>query len=175
MERSRWAACLLCGVLALFALGGCGGGSTAPTDSAGPDDAIEQPVGGSTEGGGDNPVTVNPERFSAGNDTDASDGVIAFDADGDGVAEQFLVEFQDNGDEAPNVMTITSVDQPEVSLAIAGAYEVREVMLVGNDDGSELVYVRYAAGDYYGHDADAWCEVRMADGQLVASEALFGC
>ena len=176
----RVAALVACALVSFVLLVGCAGGGRgeggggnaspdpAPIEEPAPEDATPKPADDAPEPGAGS-------TFSKGNDTDPSDGIVAFDADGDGVAEAYAIDFVDNGDEAPSLIVISLLENPEVSVVIDGAYEVREVMLVGNADGSESIYVRYAAGDCYGHDDDEWCDVSMVDGRLVVSNALFGC
>ena len=103
-------------------------------------------------------------------DFDVSDpkwNQINWDADGDGAEEELLFEYLDNGDEAPRVITITLYRNGGVlETEIDRAYGLSRVLAGENAQGPYL-QIDYAMGDYYAHDAEGRCILRLLDGELI--------
>ncbi len=102
---------------------------------------------------------------------DYSDGFFEWDADGDGNAEKFEINFYRNGDEAPDVLEITVVSGsvPEGEILISGAYDITGLTAETDKEGPSLL-ISYTAGDYYSHDAEAKSRVRLRDGVFETEE-----
>ena len=88
-----------------------------------------------------------------------------WDANGDGIAETFVIRFHDNGDEAPNAMEIVDASRSYESAWVDGAYEVQRIVPSSSDSESFLT-ITYLSGDYYAHDTVSTCELHYADGTL---------
>ena len=90
-----------------------------------------------------------------------------WDTDGDGTFEHFSVTFHDNGDEAPSVIEITGdVAGQEQTVWIDRAYGISNLN-AGTDERGAFLVVSYLEGDYYSHDAEATCTLRIVDGTLT--------
>ncbi len=88
-----------------------------------------------------------------------------WDANGDGVAETFVIRSHDNGDEAPNVMEIVDASRSYESAWIDRAYGVQQIVPNSDESGSYLT-ITYLSGDYYAHDTVSTCDLHFSDGVL---------
>ena len=92
---------------------------------------------------------------------------INWDADGDGTEEELLFEYHDNGDEAPSVIEVTLyLKDNEPQTWIDGAYGLNRILMKEDAEGPYL-QIDYVMGDYYSHDAEGHCTLRLKDGELV--------
>lgn len=93
-----------------------------------------------------------------------------WDADGDDSYERLEINYIDQGDEAPSVMKLTlySGDKVIAEGSIDRAYKI-QMAIVGKDDKGTYVQVHYLSGDYYQHDSEAACTLRLVDGELVTT------
>lgn len=92
---------------------------------------------------------------------------FGWDIDGDGTFEPFTVAFHDNGDEAPSAIEISgTVAGEQQSAWIDGAYGITNLS-AGTDERGAFLEMSYLQGDYYAHDTEATCTLRVVDGQLV--------
>ena len=93
-----------------------------------------------------------------------------WDANGDGSYERLDIDFIDNGDEAPSVMQLTLYDGGSVMAEgwIDSAYEI-QMVIIGKDEQGTYAQVHYLAGDYYQHDTEAVCTLRLVDGKIVTT------
>ena len=91
---------------------------------------------------------------------------IDWDMDSDGETEEICFEYQDLGDEAPSYIQITLYDGNEqLEEIIDRAYGLIEVLPMEDTEGTYL-QIRYMMGDYYAHDAEGQCTLRMREKQL---------
>jgi hypothetical protein len=88
-----------------------------------------------------------------------------WDANGDGIAETFVIRSYDNGDEAPNVMEIVDASRSYESAWIDRAYGVQQIVPNSDESGSYLT-ITYLSGDYYAHDTVSTCDLHFSDGVL---------
>ena len=95
---------------------------------------------------------------------------IRWDADGDGKKEELEFESIDLGDEAPGYIQVTIYtndgDQENV---INNAYGFRGIYDKKDDEGPYL-QIFYNKGDYYSHDAEGECNLRLRGGYIVIEE-----
>lgn len=97
------------------------------------------------------------------------DGYYAWDANDDGSLDRIELTYVDNGDEAPSVIVMhiqgKGVDATGV---LERTYQVQS--LVGDVDAEgPYLLVTYDAGDYYSHDWQAQCIVRLAGSELAVT------
>ena len=91
---------------------------------------------------------------------------INWDMDGDGEMEEICFEYVDLGDEAPSYIQITLYDGNEqLEEIIAQAYGLIEILPMEDAEGTYL-QIRYDMGDYYYHDAEGQCTLRMREDKL---------
>ena len=116
---------------------------------------------------------AQPESMYATGDFDVSDpkwNRILWDADGDGTEEELVFEYQDNGDEAPSYIEVTLyIGGEELSAVIDRAYGLNRIFSKEDEHGPYLE-IYYAIGDYYSHDAEASCLIRLQDGAIVVQQ-----
>ena len=94
-------------------------------------------------------------------------GFIAWDADGDGAEEELHFCFHDQGDEAPGYIEFTLyTNQGEQEALLDRAYGINRIFSENDGEGPYLE-IRYAMGDYYSHDTESTCTLRLRDGALV--------
>lgn len=92
---------------------------------------------------------------------------INWDADGDGTEEELLFEYEDQGDEAPSFIRITLYDEDgEQEIILDRAYGLNRIFAKEDADGPYLE-VYYEMGDYYSHDAEGRCILRLRGGSLI--------
>ena len=103
-----------------------------------------------------------------GEEVPYEDGAYIWDADGDGTSEHMWFDFNDNGDEAPSGMSIRLFNDSGIDAYayLDRAYSIDSVRLLEDEQGPYVV-VYYGAGDYYSHDNDASCTIRLVNGELV--------
>lgn len=112
-------------------------------------------------------AAVAKEMPKEGDELKEDGGAYFWDADGDGTLEHMWISVTDNGDEAPNCMTVRLFnDKYDLEEVINGAYGVESVRLEKDVEGPYVILV-YPKGDFYSHDAKEQCEVRLRDGKLV--------
>ena len=123
--------------------------------------------------------TVVPENTTAA-ENDHSEGdfdvsnpkwnSINWDADGDGTEEELFFEYHDNGDEAPSLIEVTLyLKNDELQTMIDRAYGLNWILAKEDAEGPYL-QIGYAMGDYYSHDAEGQCILRLTDDALALSE-----
>ena len=96
---------------------------------------------------------------------------INWDADGDGTEEEIEFEYEDLGDEAPSYIAVTLYKGgEEIEGMIDRAYGLNRIFAKEDADGPYLE-IDYDMGDYYSHDAEGHCTLRLIDGELVIEEA----
>ena len=96
---------------------------------------------------------------------------INWDADGDGTEEEVLFEYQDLGDEAPSYIQVTLYfDDEQLENMIDRAYGLTRIFAKEDEEGPFLL-VGYTMGDYYSHDAEEQCILRLRDGNLILEDA----
>ena len=102
--------------------------------------------------------------------TDPLANEISWDADGDGTEENVLFEYNDQGDEAPSFIAVTLYkEDSETESIIDRAYALKRIFAKEDDDGPYL-QIFYESGDYYSHDAEAECSLRLEGDELVIEE-----
>ena len=115
-----------------------------------------------------NPEAAPKYEYATG-DFDVSNpkwNQIRWDADGDGVEEELLFEYQDNGDEAPSVIEITLyTDDGEYNAVIDRAYGLTRILEKEDAEGPYLE-INYTMGDYYAHNSEGRCILRFRNGAL---------
>lgn len=105
-------------------------------------------------------------------DLDFDDGFFEWDADGDGNAEKFSVDFYRNGDEAQDVLVLTVVSGSELNgegVTIVGAYSIDALTSETDEEGPSLI-ISYSAGDYYSHDFPAKSRIRLRNGTFEVED-----
>ena len=91
---------------------------------------------------------------------------INWDADGDGTEEEIEFEYEDQGDEAPSFIAVTLYKgSDEIEGLIDRAYGLNRIFAKEDADGPYLE-IYYEMGDYYSHDAEGQCTLRLVDGEL---------
>ncbi len=164
-------ACLILMVLS-FAVSGCGQ-KTQETE-------VQTTVVESTEQSTEQTTENRVPTAAAATETDRSDSdfdvsnpkwnSINWDADGDGTEEELLFEYHDNGDEAPSVIEVTLyLKDNEPQNWIDGAYGLNRILAKEDAEGPYLE-IFYVMGDYYSHDTEGQCILRLTDGKLVLTE-----
>lgn len=149
-------------MLAFSALG-CGQASREPATQTG----TAGSAGLSTEYMAPSDVTEDDSSGSGFDVSGPKQNWIDWDADGDGVKEELLFEYHDNGDEAPSVIEITLYrEEVRLQAVIDRAYGLNSILAKEDAEGPYLL-IGYAMGDYYSHDAEGQCILRFADGDLV--------
>ena len=92
---------------------------------------------------------------------------INWDADGDGTEEELEFTFHDLGDEAPGYIEITLyAGAEELDNMIDRAYGLNRIFAKEDAEGPYL-QIYYAMGDFYSHDAEGECILRLRDGELA--------
>ena len=174
MENNLKNSCMACLILMVlsFAVSGCGQ-KTQETE-------VQTTVVESTElSTAQTMETVVPENTTAA-ENDHSEGdfdvsnpkwnSINWDADGDGTEEELFFEYHDNGDEAPSIIEVTLyLKNDELQTMIDRAYGLNRILAKEDAEGPYL-QIDYVMGDYYSHDAEGHCILRLTDGELVLTE-----
>lgn len=110
---------------------------------------------------------VEQEEKQAGDEVPFENGAYLWDADGDGVREHVWADYIDNGDEAPSVYSIRVFSETmDVEGYVDRAYGI-EKMEAGKDERGPYLTMHFLEGDYYSHDREATCTLRVEDGKLV--------
>lgn len=95
---------------------------------------------------------------------------ISWDADGDGKDEELEFHFEDLGDEAPSYIDIMMyAENGEQEIILDRAYGVNRIYAKEDDEGPYL-QIYYDMGDFYSHDTEKNCILRLENGHLT----LFG-
>ena len=146
-----------------------------PADVEEPEPAdIEEPEPADTTAGTDEPADPGTDDSSDPGDFDVSDpkwNWINWDADGDGTEEEIEFEYEDQGDEAPSFIAVTLYKgSGEIEGLIDRAYGLNRIFAKEDADGPYLE-IHYEMGDYYSHDAEGQCTLRLVDGELVIEGA----
>ena len=176
-------------VLALF-LAGCSKGAEPAEVSEPEPTVVEEPEPADVEesepadttagtdepadSGTDEPAAPGTDDSSDPGDFDVSDpkwNWINWDADGDGTEEEIEFEYEDQGDEAPSFIAVTLYKgSGEIEGLIDRAYGLNRIFAKEAADGPYLE-IHYEMGDYYSHDAEGQCTLRLVDGELVIEGA----
>ncbi|MCR4712349.1 MAG: hypothetical protein K5707_08615 [Clostridia bacterium] len=165
MAMKKSISCILIIVLSVIlvlTLIGCGNDQKKPTEPAEPEPQAEpaepvdsEPADSGSDESGDFELTHKKWEW------------IDWDADGDGTEEKLEFEYHDQGDEAPSYIEVTMrLGNKELEDMIDRAYGLKRIYAKEDEEGPYLEIV-YAQGDYYGHDAEAICTLRVRKGKLI--------
>lgn len=155
-------------MMALFT--GCGKqASTAQTESSVSEDMLAD-SSESDDSFWEDESFLEPDSTGAIQTFDISDSqnfIIYWDMDVDGTAERVEFDFDDQGDEAPSCIVVTLFTQDErMHGYIDSCYGIDTIFEKEDEDGRYLD-IYYSSGDYYFHDNQSQCTLRVEDGEIV--------
>lgn len=119
----------------------------------------------------DDLVPLAKENMPAvGDEVPFEGGAYLWDANGDDTLEHLWVDVVDNGDEAPNVMQLRLFGGPiDTSAIVERGYGVTSAK-AQEDERGRFLLLTYKVGDYYYHDGEAQCRLRLEGDDLVVEE-----
>ncbi len=114
-------------------------------------------------------ITLNKDNNNDANiefaDWKQDGSFFSWDLDNDGISEDYELKYYDNGDEAPSVYVIEKYDDSQEAY-IDRAYDIYSLKPI-EDNGQRYIEIHYEQGDYYNHDNEAICLLKLENNQLI--------